>query len=111
MTHRVPDPGAITNPEGLRDEGKDDAGDQNGNGEVVEIPVEVDLAITDKVAPADEHGPRDCSGGQTVVPGRADDENGPEGPEDDDRVEDPVLVIPGFQAFRGRLAFLFLVHD
>ena len=106
LTHRGPDAGAVANPEGLGYESEQNTRDEDSNCEIVQVPGEINLTVSYEVATADENGPSDGAGHQSVVPGRSNDEYRPEGPENDDRVEEPVLVVPGLEVFRGGRAFL-----
>ena len=44
---------AVPNPEGLRDDGEDDARDHNGESKVVEVPGQIDLTIPNEVPATD----------------------------------------------------------
>ena len=112
--HGGPDAGPVSeDPEGLGYQSEDDSRGNDSDGELVPFTgIEsgrVYVHVPEQVSAADQVRPGQGAGHQSVVPGGADDEDGPEGPEHDNRVEEPILVIPGLEVFRRGWAFL--VHS
>lgn len=98
--YAVPVPGPV----GLGDDGKRQSRGGDGHGTQCYCAPLLDSHVG-KAGKYYEVGPGQDAGNQTIVPGRTDYQDGPEGPENDGGIQKPVLVVPGLQLFRGNRPF------